>query len=58
VSAPSTGGPDQERLDDLQERIDEVREFVNDGTDLDEEPRFIDDGTEGDEVVDDSIAPG
>ena len=51
-------GPDQERLDDIQDRIDEVRESVNDGTDLDEEPRFIDSGTEGDEVVDNTIAPG
>ena len=56
MTAP--GGPEQERWDDLQERIDDVREFVNNGTDLDEEPRFIDDGTEGDEVVDDAIAPG
>ena len=48
---------DQERLDGLQERIDEVRKDVNDGTALDEEPRFIDEGTVGDEVVDDSIAP-
>ena len=56
-ASASPGGPDQERLDDIQERIDEVREFVNNGTELDEEPRFIDSGTEGDEVVDDAIAP-
>ena len=55
MSAP--GGPDQDKLDDLQERIDDVREFVNNGTELDDEPRFIDSGTEGEEVVDDSIAP-
>lgn len=55
MSAPD--GPDQERLDDLQDRIDDVRESVNEGTELDDEPRFIDAGTQGDEVVDDSIAP-
>ena len=48
---------DQQKLDDLQQRIDKTRESVNDGTELDEEPRFIDQGTEGEEVVDDSIAP-
>jgi hypothetical protein len=51
------GGPDQDRLDDIQERIDEVRESVNDGTELDDEPRFIDSGEVGEEVVDDTIAP-
>ena len=48
---------DQKKLDDIQRRIDETRESVNDGTELDEEPRFIDDGTVGDETVDDTIAP-
>lgn len=48
---------DQQRLDDIQERIDETRKDVNDGTALDDEPRFIDQGTVGDEVVDDTIAP-
>lgn len=52
-----TGGDEQDRLDDLQERIDTTRASVNDGTELDDEPRFIDPGTEGEEVVDDSIAP-
>jgi len=57
MSGDGEGGPEQERLDDLQERIDATRESVNDGTALDDEPRFIDRGTEGDEVVDDTIAP-
>lgn len=48
--------PGQDRLDRLQERIDDVREDVNDGTELDEEPRFIDAGDESD-AVDDTIAP-
>lgn len=48
---------DQQKLDDIQERIDATRESVNDGTELDDEPRFIDHGTVGDEVVDDTIAP-
>ncbi len=47
----------QERLDDLQDRIDATRKDVNDGTELDDEPRFIDQGTVGEEVVDDTIAP-
>lgn len=50
-------GDEQKRLDELQERIDEVRKDVNDGTALDDEPRFIDEGTVDDEVVDDTIAP-
>jgi hypothetical protein len=49
-------GPDQERLDELQERIDDVREEVNKGTELDDEPRFIDAGEKSD-IVDDTIAP-
>jgi hypothetical protein len=48
---------DQEKLDDIQRRIDETRESVNDGTELDDEPRFIDEGTVGDGTVDDTIAP-
>ena len=48
---------DQERLDDIQQRIDETRQDVNDGTELDEEPRFIDRGERSDEHVDDTIAP-
>ena len=56
MTAPG-GDQQQERLDGLQERIDDVRESVNNGTELDDEPRFIDSGTEGDEVVDDTIAP-
>jgi hypothetical protein len=48
---------DQERLDDLQRRIDETRREVNEGTELDDEPRFIDEGTVGEETVDDTIAP-
>lgn len=56
-----TGTPDpqqeQARLDGLQDRIDDVRTDVNDGTELDEEPRFIDRGALSDEHVDDTIAP-
>ena len=48
---------DQQKLDDIQDRIDETRESVNDGTELDDEPRFIDRGTVGEETVDDTIAP-
>ena len=49
---------EQERLDDLQHKIDEVRESVNEDTELDEdERRFIDDGAAS-EDVDDTIAPG
>ena len=48
---------DQQRLDDIQQRIDETRKDVNDGTELDEEPRFIDRGELSDEHVDDTIAP-
>jgi hypothetical protein len=48
---------DQQKLDELQHRIDKTRESVNDGTELDDEPRFIDEGTVGNEVVDDTIAP-
>ena len=48
---------DQQKLDDIQHRIDETRKSVNDGTELDDEPRFIDEGTIGEEVVDDTIAP-
>ena len=55
MTAPGDG-PDQERLDDLQDRIDEARKDVNEGTELDDEPRFIDVGEESD-VVDDTIAP-
>jgi hypothetical protein len=51
--------PNQERLDEIQELIDDVRESVNEDTELDQdERRFSDDGTEGEEVVDDNIAPG
>ena len=55
----STPDPERERerLDDLQDRIDEVREDANNATDLDEERRFIDSGEKSD-VVDDTIAPG
>jgi hypothetical protein len=57
----TTNAPDpereQDRLDDLQDRIDEVREDVNNATDLDDERRFIDDGEKSD-AVDDTIAPG
>jgi hypothetical protein len=53
----SGSSSEQERLDRLQDRIDDVREDVNAGTELDDEPRFIDDGDESD-VVDDTIAPG
>lgn len=47
---------EQERLDALQDRIDEVHEDVNEGTELDDEQRFIDSGEHG--PVDDTIAPG
>ncbi|HUP84722.1 MAG TPA: hypothetical protein VM143_03545 [Acidimicrobiales bacterium] len=57
MSTGGSSGPDQNQLDDLQERIEDVREDVNDGTELDDEPRFVDAGTE-DEAVDDTIAPG
>lgn len=56
MSDHAGAGADQERLDDLQDRIDDVRRDVNDGTELDDEPRFIDRGSESDEV-DDTIAP-
>jgi hypothetical protein len=56
VSDQRSHEPDQERLDRLQVRIDEVREDVDDGTERDDEPRFIDRGTKSD-VVDDTIAP-
>ena len=56
MSDNAGAGADQERLDELQERIDDVRKDVNDGTELDDEPRFIDSGSESD-VVDDTIAP-
>ncbi len=49
---------DQQKLDDIQKRIDETRESVNEGTALDDDPRFIDEGTVGEEFVDDTIAPG
>lgn len=52
----SPSDPQQERLDDLQDRIDDVRRDVNNGTALDDEPRFIDNGSESD-IVDDTIAP-
>lgn len=53
-----TSGSDaqQGRLDDLQDRIDDVRKDVNDGTALDDEPRFIDNGSKSD-IVDNTIAP-
>lgn len=51
----------EERLDDLQDRIDSAREVVNDGTELDEEPRFIESGEESEpdepDEVDDTIVP-
>ena len=48
---------DQQKLDDIQRRIDETRTSANDGTELDEEPRFIDRGELSGEHVDDTIAP-
>ena len=48
---------DKDRLDDLQDRIDETREDLADMTGTDDEPRFIDRGEMSDEAVDDTIAP-
>lgn len=50
-------GAEQERLDRLQEKIDEERADLAEHTGHDDEPRFIDEGTVGEEVVDDTIAP-
>ena len=48
---------DKDRLDDLQDRIDETREDLAEMTGTDDEPRFIDRGELSDEAVDDTIAP-
>ena len=48
---------DKDRLDDLQDRIDDTREDLADMTGTDDEPRFIDRGELSDEAVDDTIAP-
>ena len=48
---------DKDRLDDLQDRIDDTREDVAEMTGTDDEPRFIDRGELSDEAVDDTIAP-
>lgn len=48
----------EERLDDLQDRIDDARKVVNEGTELEDEQRFIESGEESDPgEVDDTIAP-
>lgn len=48
----------EERLDDLQDRIDAARKVVNEGTELEEEQRFIESGEESDpDEVDDTIVP-
>ena len=46
----------KDRLDELQDRIDETRQDLAEMTGTDEERRFIDDGDESDDV-DNTIAP-
>jgi hypothetical protein len=48
---------EKDRLDDLQDRIDDTREDLAEMTGTDDEPRFIDRGEASDEAVDDTIAP-
>ncbi len=48
---------EKDRLDELQERIDEGREDLADLSGTDDEPRFIDRGELSDEAVDDTIVP-
>lgn len=48
---------DKDRLDDLQDRIDDSREDLAEMTGTDDEPRFIDDGKVEQDKVDNTIAP-
>ena len=48
---------EKDRLDQLQDRIDETRDDLEEMTGTDDEPRFIDKGELSDEAVDDTIAP-
>ncbi len=48
---------DDNRLDALQEDIDQQRAELAQDEGRGDEPRFIDRGEVGDEVVDDTIAP-
>ena len=54
-------GKQQDRLERLEERVDDQRRDLSEMTGLDEgagrEPRFIDEGDVGEETVDDTIAP-
>ena len=48
---------DKDRLDQLQDNIDDTRKDLAEMTGTDEEPRFIDDGELSDDNVDNTIAP-
>ena len=49
--------PDQNRIDKLDDRIDEAKDQLQDQTGEGDEQRFIDKGAIDDGTVDDTIAP-